>query len=173
MTDTTKLTKEEQLAEIGRCAYASIAEMVAALQCDYERLEELRGERDDWNSEHEAEDWAAVNTEDYEELIGLEDAAGECEDREAAEQRIQEDPLSLQLRSGWYSPGEESPKAEEFELLLATGGPAVRIIGELSEHMEPDRARLQVQDWFTPWTDYLDADQETLLAYCRVFYFGE
>lgn len=169
---TTKQTEQERLQEIGRNAYSSIVEMVAALQCDYERLEELRGERDDWNSEHEAEDWAAVNTEDYEELIGLEDAAGECEDEDDARQRIMEDPLSLQLRSGWYSPG-ETPEPHEFELLLATGGPAVRIIGELGDHNEPECPRLQAQDWFTPWTDYLEADQETLLAYCRVFYFGE
>ncbi len=54
-----------------------------------------------------------------------------------------------------------------------TGGPATRIIGELNEHGEPTRARLQVQDWGTPWTDYRGGDQETLLTYARCFYFGE
>jgi hypothetical protein len=41
--------------------------------------------------------------------------------------------------------------------------------------MEPTRARIQAQDWFTQWTDYMgDAiSQDDLLIYCRQFYFGE
>ena len=58
-------------------------------------------------------------------------------------------------------------------LLLTTGGPAVQIVGELDENQEPKNARLMVQDWFTPWTEYVEADHDVLLDYCRVFYFGE
>jgi hypothetical protein len=182
MTDTTReLTKDEQLQEIGRNAYASIVEMVAALQCDYERLQDLRDERDSYDDPHlrvgnccdtEAEAWAMEYPEAAAELKALERASGDCESQEDADQRIHEDPWSLQLRSGWYEPGTRSPKAEEFELLLTTGGPAVRIIGELTNG-EPTAATLQVQDWFTPWTDYRPAHSDVLLAYCRVFYFGE
>jgi hypothetical protein len=96
-------------------------------------------------------------------------------DEEEARERIQEDPLSIQLRSGWYAPGEEKPDAEEFEILLCTGGPAVRIVGDL-DGGQPDRPRLQYQDWGTPWTEYFienDSDREALQTYCEQFYFGE
>src|SRR3990167_2842372 len=71
-----------------------------------------------------------------------------------ARQRIEEDALSVEVRSGWYSPGarDADTKPAEYNILLCTGGPACRIIGRLSEYGEPETAELQVQDWFTPWT---------------------
>lgn len=93
-------------------------------------------------------------------------------DSEDAREEIQQSPLSLHVRSGWSSPGDEM-KAEEFELLLSTGGPALRIRGELNKHGEPDRARLEMQDWGVPWRQYFDVDQSILLEFCRQFYFGE
>lgn len=173
---TTEKTKEEQLQEIGRCAMDSIREMVAALECDYERLEELREARDELKRVFEEEtrniDWNDSMFEDAEELKELEEAAGECTDREDAEQRIHEDPLSIEVRSDWVSPGEEMT-AGEFLILLSTGGPATRIIGELDEHGEPCRARLEAQDWFTPWTEYITTgpDHDALLIYARCFCF--
>jgi hypothetical protein len=116
--------------------------------------------------------WEADNPDEAEELAQLEEAAGECKDREEAEQRIQEDALSVEFRSGWVTNREEMV-AEEFNILLGTGGPAVRIMGELDGNGEPSRAWLEVQDWFTPWTQHVGASQDTLLAYCRCFYFGE
>jgi hypothetical protein len=89
-----------------------------------------------------------------------------------ARERIQGGPLSLQVRGGWRDPG-QSDTAEEYELLLATGGPAVRIRGELDQWQEPATARLEVQDWFTPWTEYQDTDSNVLLTYVSCFYFGE
>lgn len=97
-------------------------------------------------------------------------------DEDSARETIQEDALSVQVRSDWYSPGDsEGRKPGEFEILLCTGGPAVRLIGELSEHCEPDSVRLQHQDWGTPWTEhFLNSNQrEYVLTYCRQFYFGE
>lgn len=98
--------------------------------------------------------------------------------REVAEQTIQESPLSVRVRvrSGWVDVGHESKmEPEEFEILMSTGGPAVRIMGTLNEYREPDSARIEWQDWFKPWTvDELDVEEsETLLEFCRVFYFGE
>lgn len=169
--------KDAGLQAIGASAARCLSDMVAALNCDYDRLEELREIRQDFlqaeeYTEQRDKEWQAMP--EHEELAQLEEAAGDCTSREDAQQRIQEDPLSLQVRSGWRSSGEES-EPEEFELLLSTGGPATRIIGELGEHNEPIRARLQAQDWFTAWTDYRgDAiSQSDLLAYCNVFYFGE
>jgi hypothetical protein len=144
--------------------------MVAALECDYVRLEELRDERDAWEEEHgDARDWP-----DSGELEELEEAAGECKNADEARERIQEDPLSVQVRGGWHDPGAEDDEPEEFEILLCTGGPACRIRGELDQHREPRRAWLEHQDWGTPWTQFftLGDDNGTLLSYCRCCYFG-
>lgn len=111
---------------------------------------------------------------------------------EDARRAIEEDALSVQVRSDWFEPcsGQKDRKAHEYEILLCTGGPACRIIGELNEHGEPETARLEVQDWFQPWTqirpfvsgeprdgrldDTTVFDSEPiLLEYARCFYFGE
>ncbi len=94
-------------------------------------------------------------------------------DEEAARERIDESPLSVMVRSDWYVPiNTEYMKPVEFEILLMTGGPAVRIIGELDEGSTPTRARLQYQDWGTPWTELLDPrDMDALISYASNFYF--
>lgn len=102
-------------------------------------------------------------------------AAEEDENNEAIEKartEIEEDALEVAVRSGWYSPGGEFASPDQFKLLLATGGPAVRIVGELWEG-SPSSCKLQVQNWFTPWTDYTQADEEVLLEYASCFYFGD
>lgn len=92
-----------------------------------------------------------------------------------ARQRIDEDPLSVQVRSDWTDPGTPNLGGPaEYEILLMTGGPAVRIIGELDEYSQPTRARLQYQDWGTPWTELLEPrDMQALISYTSNFYFGE
>jgi hypothetical protein len=194
----------------------TIAELVAAMECDYDRLEELRDERSDLQSaiadalqefedntaraydEVSAEDiaadaklitlasqildkraaltdWDAANGEELAELTASATLDGElCTDGDAARERIQEAPLSVQIRSGWTSPGDPM-EAEEFEILLSTGGPALRIRGELDQHKEPCRAWLEYQDWGIPWTEYHGdgCEHETLLTFCRQFFFGE
>lgn len=165
---------DERLTEVGTSAMDSIRCMVAALNCDYDRLEELRDERDDHDT---SELWAYQNPDDAKELAELEaDAAANgdtCESREDAEERIQEDALSLEFRSGWVT-DKTAMEAEEYCLLLTTGGPAVRIIGEI-EQGEATSARLEVQDWGTPWTEHFTTgdDHEALMDYVRCFYFGE
>lgn len=95
---------------------------------------------------------------------------------EEAEQAIQQDALSIECRSGWYAPGAERTelKPVEYTILLCTGGPACRIIGDLSEYGEPETARIEHQDWGTYWTDLpLDTEQEEkVLTYARCFYFN-
>jgi hypothetical protein len=93
-----------------------------------------------------------------------------------AQEDIQNDALSVEVRSGWTPCGDVPFRAEEFMILLCTGGPAVRIVGTLDEHNQPDEARLEHQDWFTPWTPYActtEAESDALLTYCQQFYFGE
>jgi hypothetical protein len=168
-------SKEEQLQEIGACAYSCIEEMVAALECDYDRLEELRGERDDYESgpilAGVPVKWAEQYPDEAAELAELEAAAGDCESREDAEQRITEDPLSLEFRSGWVTNRDEM-EPEEFCLLLSTGGPAVRIVGEIRDG-QAHNPRLEAQDWFTQWTEYRGYETSVLETYCNCFYFGE
>ena len=191
MSDTTETNWIEA---IGKPAYESIAEMVAALECDYERLEELRDAKGDWEPEEvphdfpvleldeddEAEDratcgecgrswddaaptaytpvpsarcpfeayhgpktWEEANPDEAEELAALEAAAGDHADRDSAREAIESDALSVEVRSGWTTPG------------------------------EPTRAWLEVQDWGKPWTQYFPADGDTLLDYAGCFFFGE
>lgn len=56
-------------------------------------------------------------------------------DEDDVRRAIEEDALSVQVRSGWHSPGEKL-EAAEYEVLLCTGGPAVRIVGALNRYNE-------------------------------------
>ena len=98
---------------------------------------------------------------------------GEEIDGQDPQDRIQEDPLSVQVRSGWQNPG-DGMMAAEYELLLCTGGPACRIVGDLDQYQQPETANLEYQDWFTPWVRYQTTleENDAMLAYARQFYFG-
>jgi hypothetical protein len=91
----------------------------------------------------------------------------EYHDQNAIETMISEDPISVQVRSRWKDLGEEL-EPEEYAILLCTGGPAVRIIGELDKG-EPSNARIEYQDWGTSWTEYFPTSEErdALLTYVR------
>ena len=85
-----------------------------------------------------------------------------------------EHPLHIQVRSDWADCGEELEPAE-FNILLCTGGPAVRIIGDIDKGW-PTRCRLEHQDWGTPWTQVFNLSDEQRAAiqwYCEQFYFGD
>jgi hypothetical protein len=88
-------------------------------------------------------------------------------------EELQEMPLSVQVREDWHNPGETGARPAEFELLMGTGGPAVRIRGELDEYGQPTRAYLQAQDWYIPWFDVTVPRAETLLEFASTFYYGE
>lgn len=202
------MTEENHAEDQAKSQYESICEMVAALDADYERLNELRDEIKAQEDEYDAlaneksewieanpgrfldakdarNNWALAFPDEndrlaeieeeraalFKELDEIEAEIGPCESREEAEQRIQDSPLEIQMRGGWHDLGDRE-EDEEFYILLCTGGPAVRIRGEL-DRGEPTRAWIEYQDWFEPWKPYFDADQATLLAYCRCFYFGE
>ena len=188
----TTETKEENHAISNAKGWSeTITALVAAMNVDYDRLEELRDELQsfeddvedalDDNDEKTARErlaaWHAENDDELREL--LEDATVDGEvmpDADTARERIEESPLSVEVRSGWYSPS-DTPEPEEFAILLTTGGPALRIRGELDEHKQPRRAWLEYQDWGTPWTQFFESagapSQADLLAFASVFYFGE
>ncbi len=175
----------------------SIVAMMAAINCDYDRLEELRDEREALTDEIDGictasayglekekaalEALAAWDIENAEELEALE-IERKFADSEEAREMVQGHPLSVEVRSGWFvlrsvrtcrsgwDVGGSDLIAAEFRIVLCTGGPHVEIRGELYLGT-PSRAWMMYQDWGTPLTQYFDVEGSTLLAYCQEFYF--
>lgn len=190
---STETTEQNRALEQAKSQASGIVDMVRALDRetaaeDYaetlnfeecNRILELASSQRESDAMITANDPDGLLSEMRDEVASLleneevdDDEAGFEFDEEAAREVIMEDPLSVQVRSGWASSKEEF-EAEEFEILLCTGGPAVRIRGEL-DGGEPSRAWIEYQDWYTPWTQLFDGiEQDTLLTYCRQFYFGE
>lgn len=176
-------TETNHALEQAKSQAASIVEMVRAL--DRETAAEdysLKLTREQCVSV--LTDLCGIECRDEESIDELREAVavnvgdGTCEppdfefNEEEARERILEDPLSVDVRSGWVA-SKEDMEPEEFCILLCTGGPAVRIVGEL-DRGEPSRAWIEYQDWFKPWTQLFgEIEQDTLLTYCRQFYFGE
>lgn len=153
MTTDTDTARDQAIAQL-----ESIQAMVA-------RLEHAQKRCYDW------EDCNDISVADLREC----DCSNseEYHDEEEARQRIDEDPLSVMVRASWTAPGEKF-EATEYEILLCTGGPAVRIIGSLDEFGAPDHALLQYQDWGIPWTELFNPrDMQALISYASNFYFGE
>lgn len=109
------------------------------------------------------------------EMVETLDDPDERFDEMEALDRIHESVLSVQVRGGWRDlSGIDKLEAEEFYILLTTGGPALRIYGSIGLHGEPEDMVLQWQDWGTPWTTYYVIDgKEALETFTRQFYFGE
>jgi hypothetical protein len=106
-------------------------------------------------------------------LLAAYDAARERQDGDFTTlENIHQHPLSVSVRGNWEIPGSLFA-ATRYQLQLCWGGPAVRLIGDLDGE-EPKTARLEYQDWFTPWQELAvsPAETEALLAYGRFFYFG-
>jgi hypothetical protein len=179
--------KTKQQSEVA-AQYESIERQLAALRCDYYRLAELKNEReklvylvkyaqytavtyDNTEIERAREVLTNWETDNAEELVNLEDAAGECTDKDAARDNIQSKPLEIKVRSCWTNP-DESLNSDEFIILLCTGGHAVRIRGELTRG-EPCDARIEYQDWCTSWTPWHGANSDTLCEFAANFFFGE
>ena len=119
------------------------------------------------NSRHQAEVQLASIKKMLEAVENATDDA-----REAAEQAIYDDPLAVDVRSGWVNVWTTEFEPVEYRILLCTGGPAVQLEGELDDRNQPYNVQLQHQDWFEPWqTVPLTAeDTETLLTYVRHFF---
>lgn len=180
-----ELSHSEQQA---KAQYESISAMLGALGVDYDSLDELRERvenltEDVKDKQDEIEHYGDIPSlrikleylqaelsEAKAALAELEAQTNGCDSYDEAEQAICDDPLEIQVRSGWCDPYCPEMQAEEFYILLCTGGPAVRIMGELDENGTPSRAWMEHQDWGTPWTQYHGADQATLVAYSQRFF---
>ena len=89
---------------------------------------------------------------------------------EAIRERVQEDPLEVQIREDWHAL-DEVADAAEYMILISTGGPALRLIGRL-KGFEPESARLQHQDWGTSWTEcFPEQSSDALIWYASQFYY--
>lgn len=165
---TTDHAKEQAQAQL-----RSILEMVAAHELDWDRFETLKEEREFFKKEElhaELVVWEQENKEEWEELAEI---AGDYEDQDAVREAMHNNALSCETRTDWSSNPEDNEPAE-FRILICFGGPTVEIQGELGEYGEPSSAWIQYQDWGTPMTRLLISpdDEESLLTYCSVFYFG-
>lgn len=129
-----------------------------------------------------AESWVKIVREGMTSLQALEtEKAGSVEydgetftDAESLRERLRESPLSVMVTWPHTSPGERPEAPEGYVILLSTGGPALRIVGDLSQWTEPENASLQWQDWGTPWTRFHPGEAaDSVLDFARLFYFGE
>ena len=83
---------------------------------------------------------------------------------EAIEEELREQPLSVMVGTDeWFRVGEQL-EPNRFELLMCTGGPAMRVVGSLCRHGMPSDAVVEWQDWFKPWTAYEGANYFHQLA---------
>ena len=158
--------------------YESIAAMVAALDCDYDRLEELREsakenraivaayaeKMDDWQANADA-------AAELEELAELEEQSNGMASEDEAQEAIQEHPLCIDVRSDWVTPGEDM-EASEFRIVLCTGGPHVEIVGDLDHYKQPCSVRILYKDCGASGSIY-GFDSSIVERYCAQFFFGE
>ena len=115
------------------------------------------------------------------EMVGRLVAADEADDQDGKDElqfEITESVLSVQTRNtAWHSVGAvpEVGEDDEFEILLSTGGPALRVFGELDQFNQPMNIELQKQDWGTPWTSMVltDEDRVAIEKFVGEFYFGD
>ncbi len=94
------------------------------------------------------------------------------EDEDDVRERIDALAVSAEVRSGWTMAGGEL-EADEYQIALCVGGPAVRVYGALDAFGEPHNARIEYRDWAASWRAYAaDVDEQVLLDFARQFYFG-
>ena len=91
---------------------------------------------------------------------------------EEIERQMRDIALSVSVRSQWQTPGFH-PLPGDFQILISTGGPALRVLGELDENSRPSRFWIEHQDWGTPWTLWPHAEAYALDWFCGLFWFGD
>lgn len=166
MQEETNYAKQQAISQV-----QSIVGLVAAYNCDFDRLEELRDERSDWMDENtnDAAVWALAHPDEAEELDELEAQAGEYEDQDSVRDAIMDDPLSIETRSAWMCVGDsDGLQPAEYRIVLCTGGPHVELVGDLDTHGEPEFVRVLYRDWGCHG-ELLDFDHKAVLEYAQQF----
>jgi hypothetical protein len=180
---TPEETFEEQAKKYAACSIASIREMIEAM----EHARDCDGDCSECDGSGTIPHVDPIDGDGEEETCETCKGTGKCtegadsdcpenwHDEDSARQRIEEDALSVEVRSDWHTPGDEDAnEATEYNILITTGGPAARITGNL-DRGQPTSAVFEYQDWFKPWTEVYtgQADASILLQYAQCFYFGE
>ena len=102
---------------------------------------------------------------------------GEVYDPDSLRAMAQGFALAVSVTDSSYSPGDpDRGEPERYEILLCVGGPSVRIVGQLGPDCEPANAGIEYRRWFASWIMYRDttaAEDATLEAFARLFWFGE
>ena len=122
----------------------------------------------DWDTYSDLKDYdpSDLDEDDLETLQELTELAADCDSQDEALERLEENPLDIQFRSDWESDASDFTPSE-FAILLCTGGPAVRIRGELDHNGYPSRAWVEYSDWGMPWTE-LCLYQSSALEYAQL-----
>lgn len=101
----------------------------------------------------------------------------EFDDEDAVREYAMEQALSVEVRCAeWHTPGDEYGTADEFRIVVCTGGPHVEIRGSLNQWSEPENAEIYANDWFTTLESldgYSEEKAEALDWFCGLFYYGE
>lgn len=100
------------------------------------------------------------------ELAKLQAIAGDFTDSDEVATELHDYPLEVAVRSSWTSIGGQLEPSEYF-ILLTTGGPAVRIRGELDEYGSPTSAWMEVCGWGGPWLDEYTEYDDALLEFAQ------
>lgn len=114
------------------------------------------------------------NILDADEVIKID--GEEIEDEDALRDKIQESALSIEVREPWHTPNDPAASPDEYQILLTTGGPALRISGDLGKYNTPESYELEYQNWGTGWTRFTEKieDLDDALEYFTgCFYYGE
>lgn len=181
MTSSNRKPDGSDNAELqAKAQYESIVDLLASIEFDYDEYESIQSDIectvDALNDAIEDGDVQLIRVYNQAVFSLLDDLSElgdkpEWDNADEAREAAQDNALEVTVRSSWHSIGEPLT-ADEFCILLCTGGPAVRIRGEL-DNGTPSRAWMEYQDWGTPWTQYHGARQDTLVEYSSIFYFGE
>lgn len=117
-------------------------------------------------TENRAAEQAKAQYENITAMVQRREAAKTEKQEDDSLEEIESSALSVRLRADWHAFGESSEDCE-YEILLCTGGPAVRIIGDLGSG-GVESAVLQWQDWMEPWTEYRGKyDEDVLMEYAN------
>jgi len=130
------------------------------------------------HAEQNARAWLESIIEMVAPLVDEDDEDGDSDDeaKQKAREAITESVLSVGVRDTTFrTPGDTTVEPDEFEILLSTGGPALRIVGNLGRFNAPEAIELQKQDWFKPWTAMTlsHEEREAVQLFVEQFYLGD
>ena len=179
MTETTPSQARQEAIDTVKHIHA----LITASQVDFDRIEELVEERDDWlesnpgnflhlNDPRDGGRWYLANPDEAEELDELRLQAGEFKSQEEALEQIRELPLSVQVRSTWQEPGQTLTQAE-YKITLSAGGPSVWLQGDVdSDDTIGNTVRVLYSDWDETGElfNITDEQRDSLRDFVRYFF---